>query len=85
MKKIVFMMSLFLFLIISVKVFAEEAADTVGQLRLDTDILWTCLAAFLVFFMQAGFAMVESGFTRAKNAANMMTSSALPSRGIIPI
>jgi Amt family ammonium transporter len=33
---------------------------------------WTCLAAFLVFFMQAGFAMVESGFTRAKNACNIM-------------
>ncbi|MBF0209403.1 MAG: ammonium transporter [Desulfamplus sp.] len=36
------------------------------------DILWTCIAAFLVFIMQAGFAMVESGFTRAKNAVNIM-------------
>ena len=38
----------------------------------DVDALWTCLAAFLVFFMQAGFAFVESGFTRAKNACNIM-------------
>ena len=38
----------------------------------DTDILWVCLAAFLVFFMQAGFAMVESGLTRAKNACNIL-------------
>jgi len=36
------------------------------------DVLWTCIAAFLVFFMQAGFAMLEAGFTRAKNAVNIM-------------
>ena len=34
--------------------------------------LWTLVAACLVFFMQAGFAMVEAGFTRAKNAINIM-------------
>ncbi len=38
----------------------------------DLDTLWTCLAAFLVFFMQAGFALVESGLTRAKSACNIM-------------
>ncbi|MEN9230028.1 MAG: ammonium transporter [Thermostichus sp. DG02_5_bins_236] len=36
------------------------------------DILWTLVAAVLVFFMQAGFAMVEAGFTRAKNATNIV-------------
>ena len=36
------------------------------------DTLWVLVAAFLVFFMQAGFAMVESGFTRAKNAVNIL-------------
>ena len=36
------------------------------------DVVWTLLAAFLVFFMQAGFAMVEAGFTRAKNAGNII-------------
>jgi Amt family ammonium transporter len=35
------------------------------------DVLWTCIAAFLVFIMQAGFAMLEAGFTRAKNAVNI--------------
>lgn len=30
------------------------------------NIMWTMLGAFLVYFMQAGFAMVETGFTRAK-------------------
>jgi ammonium transporter, Amt family len=34
--------------------------------------LWTLMAAALVFIMQAGFAMVETGFTRAKNACNIM-------------
>lgn len=36
------------------------------------DTMWTLLAGFLVFFMQAGFAMVETGFTRAKNAGNII-------------
>lgn len=36
------------------------------------DTIWVLLAAALVFFMQAGFAMVETGFTRAKNAGNII-------------
>ncbi len=36
------------------------------------DYLWMMIAGFLVFFMQAGFAMVEAGFTRAKNACNII-------------
>ena len=36
------------------------------------DIGWILLGAALVFFMQAGFAMVETGFTRAKNAGNII-------------
>lgn len=36
------------------------------------DTIWTLLGAALVFFMQAGFAMVETGFTRAKNAGNII-------------
>ncbi len=36
------------------------------------NILWVLLAGFLVFFMQAGFALVETGFTRAKNVAHTM-------------
>ena len=36
------------------------------------DTMWVLIAAALVFFMQAGFAMVETGFTRAKNAANII-------------
>ena len=46
--------------------------DTLEILRDDSNILWTCIAAFLVFFMQAGFALVEAGFTRAKNVCNII-------------
>lgn len=42
------------------------------ELQTNLNTVWTCVAAFLVFFMQAGFAMVESGFTRAKNAVNIL-------------
>jgi len=59
--------------------FAEEAAPTAASnaeaikaVQRNADFLWTLIAAFLVFFMQAGFAMVETGFTRAKNAVNIM-------------
>lgn len=46
--------------------------DSIGILREHSNILWTCLAAFLVFFMQAGFTLVEAGFTRAKNVCNIV-------------
>ncbi|MBN1817077.1 MAG: ammonium transporter [Sedimentisphaerales bacterium] len=42
------------------------------EIQNNINIVWTCVAAFLVFFMQAGFAMVEAGFTRAKNAVNII-------------
>ena len=41
-----------------------------GQTALN--IVWTLVTGFLVTFMQAGFALVETGFTRAKNAAHTM-------------
>src|SRR5690606_31940566 len=49
---------------------AVEAAK--GELQTNINTVWTCAAAFLVFFMQAGFAMVETGFTRSKNAVNIL-------------
>ena len=36
------------------------------------DTLWVLLGGILVFWMQAGFAMVETGFTRSKNAGNII-------------
>jgi Amt family ammonium transporter len=51
---------------------AAPPEPTASSVLGDVDVLWTCIAAFLVFFMQAGFALVETGFTRAKNACNIL-------------
>src|SRR6266480_4679738 len=50
-----------------------EVMDTVGHNKVAINFVWTLLAGFLVMFMQAGFAMVETGFCRAKNAAHTMS------------
>jgi ammonium transporter, Amt family len=47
-------------------------ADSVGQNRVAINMAWLLIAGFLVMFMQAGFALVETGFTRAKNACHTM-------------
>jgi ammonium transporter, Amt family len=46
-------------------------------IKVGLDTVWVLLAAFLVFFMQAGFGMVEAGFIRAKNTANILTKNFL--------
>jgi Amt family ammonium transporter len=58
---------------------AEEAvptiatnADAIKGVQVHLDYVWTLVCAALVFFMQAGFACVEAGFTRAKNSINIM-------------
>ncbi len=50
----------------------QEIGDAVGHNMIATNIVWTLITGFLVMFMQAGFAMVETGFTRAKNVAHTM-------------
>jgi Amt family ammonium transporter len=49
---------------------AQEA--TITEVTLAVDTLWIVVAGILVFLMQAGFALVEAGFTRAKNTANIV-------------
>lgn len=61
---------MFFVLALPVISFADDISTSANGVALDT--VWILIAAFLVFFMQAGFAMVETGFTRAKNAANIM-------------
>ena len=50
----------------------QEVGAAVGQTRVALNFVWVLLAGFLVMFMQAGFALAETGFTRAKNAAHTM-------------
>ena len=47
-------------------------ADNIGQNRIGINMMWLLFCGFLVMFMQAGFALVETGFCRAKNAAHTM-------------
>lgn len=47
-------------------------ADTLAELATGVNTVWMLLAAMLVFFMQPGFALVEAGFTRTKNTANIL-------------
>jgi Amt family ammonium transporter len=50
----------------------EEIGAAVGQTRVSLNFVWVLVAGFLVMFMQAGFALAETGFTRARNAAHTM-------------
>ncbi len=76
------LLALLVVLGLSVPAGAQEApepglAEVAETLQDNMNILWTCVAAFMVFFMQAGFAMVETGFTRAKNAVNILMKNAM--------
>jgi Amt family ammonium transporter len=51
---------------------AAKLADVVGHNRIAINMVWTLICGFLVMFMQAGFALAETGFTRAKNAGHTM-------------
>lgn len=54
------------------KVTPGTIVQDVKQLKIAINIFWTLLTGFLVMFMQAGFALVETGLTRAKNVAHTM-------------
>ena len=56
--------------------YADEAVTPLMN-KIAIDTVWVLLAAFLVFFMQAGFGMVEAGFIRAKNTCNILTKNFL--------
>src|SRR6266566_1479676 len=51
---------------------AVRLADSVGHNRVAINFMWTLITGFLVMFMQAGFALVETGLCRAKNAGHTM-------------
>jgi Amt family ammonium transporter len=51
-----------------ISLFAQESLESLG---FSLDVVWLFIGAILVFIMQAGFALVETGLTRAKNATNI--------------
>ena len=55
----------------------ETSNLNIADLARSLDTVWMLLAAMLVFFMQPGFALVEAGFTRTKNTANILMKNLL--------
>jgi len=69
-----------LFFISNTAACAEEAVtqqllDAVGSLQVGIDTVWVLFAAFLVFFMNLGFGMLEAGLCRAKNTVNILAKN----------
>ena len=74
MKSIIFIL-LFLF---SLSVQASVApVQNVQEIRISLDSVWVVLGGILVFFMQAGFALIESGSVRSKNTVNVLMKNYL--------
>src|SRR6266487_1846717 len=55
----------------------EEVGTQAGHNKISINIVWTLITGFLVMFMQAGFALVETGFTQKKNVAHTMAMNFL--------
>jgi Amt family ammonium transporter len=54
---------------------AATASPTIAELKVMADTLWVLITGMLVFFMNLGFACVESGFCRAKNCVNILSKN----------
>ena len=62
----------------------QQIADATGKNKIGLNLTWVLFAGFLVMFMQAGFALVETGFCRRKNAAHvLMTNFMIYGIGIV--
>ena len=55
--------------------FTKEMADAIAYNKIAVDTVWVLATAFLVFFMNLGFGMVESGLCRAKNTVNILSKN----------
>lgn len=67
-------LTLALLLTAATSAFAIDSAtlQDVAGIQTNLNYVWTIIAAVLVFFMQAGFTLLEAGFTRSKNAVNII-------------
>jgi ammonium transporter, Amt family len=68
----IFFGAMLIILAISLPASAQSDGPTNKELGEGINVMWMLIAGFLVFFMQAGFALVETGFTRAKNVSHTM-------------
>lgn len=84
-KKRIVQIAIIMFVLAGMFAFRDKAlaqgdpvtSEVTDNIVVQIDTIWLFVGAFLVFFMQAGFAMVESGFSRAKNAANLMLKNVI--------
>ena len=58
--------------------FLIDTPDPVTVLGQQVSLMWIVIGAALVIFMQAGFALVETGMTQAKNAAHVVSTNHNP-------
>ena len=56
---------------------AQDAPSEAATVQVNLDYVWVVVAGALVFLMQAGFALLETGLTRAKNAANIIMKNVM--------
>ncbi len=82
-KGVLFGLLVLLLLCVGAPLFAQDAVATstdeivqkINLISLGLDTVWVMMAGFLVFFMNMGFAMVESGLARAKNTVNILAKN----------
>lgn len=67
--------SLLALLMVATPLFAQGTADPMVTMKVALDTVWVLFTAFLVFWMNAGFAFLESGLCRAKNAVNILAKN----------
>ena len=70
----IFLLCVMLMLIIASPVLAQDQ-DPIANLKVGLDTVWVLFTAFLVFFMNLGFGMVESGLCRVKNTVNILAKN----------
>ena len=73
-------LTLIIFVIVfltSIPALAAESSSQMEQYHIVIDTVWVLITAFLVFFMQAGFAAVEAGSTQEKNTANIVMKNVI--------
>ncbi|MFW1941044.1 ammonium transporter [Acinetobacter junii] len=69
MKNIILISTFLIFLSTSV---SASTAPNIQEIRISLDSVWVVIGGILVFFMQAGFALIESGSVRSKNTVNVL-------------
>ena len=56
---------------------AQEMGKQIAHLKVTVDTVWVIICAALVFFMNSGFALLEAGLCRSKNAVNILSKNVI--------